>query len=229
MSIILPHLSTAFKKNEIKTLEFICARGFFDNDFSELAGAISSTYSRYRNVNLKKNIDFEFVSDFEMEIEKKNHRVVLHAQVVGNYKLTTYSLGICANDNSSKLIRRFHFDYVHNNSGLKQKVPVSHLQYGGRSGVGYDGKQFDTNFIEHWLSEPRLNYSPINLALLLDITFCEFNNEKTKKIVENSEWRSLIMNNEIFLLKNYYDVISNHINSPRHIKENLVRDICSET
>lgn len=222
---MIPHHSREFKMNEINTLAYISSRGFFDNDFGELASSISATYNRYRNVKLKNDVNFNFISDFELEIEKKNRRVVIHAQVLGNYEYTTYSLGICE-DSSLELIRRFHFDYVHNNSGSKQKIPVSHLQYGGKSGPGFDGKNFNTNKIENWLSQPRLNFSPINLALLLDLTFCEFRTEKTEKIVENSDWRSLIKDNEIFLLKNYYKKIADHIDSARHIKENLVRDIC---
>lgn len=224
MKILLPHSSADFKRNEISTLQFICTRAFFDNDFSDLAAALYTARDKFAGSN--KNFDFEFVSDFEMEIENKAHRIVLHAQVQGNYGFTTYSLGICGEKGSNELIRRFHFDYVHKNTGKKQKVPISHLQYGGLSGNGSDGKKFSTSKIEHWLSEPRLNYPPINLALLLDMVFCEFFNEKTKKIVENPEWRALIMTNEAFIFGHYYKVISDHIHLKRHNKENLVRDIC---
>lgn len=226
MNLILLHSSTEFKKNEIKSLEIINSRGFFNNDFGELAEAISATYSRYHGMSWKKkDMDFEFVSDFEMEIEQKIHRVVLHAQVLGNYKFTTYSIGICGNG-SQELIRRFHFDYIHDDGDSKKKGPVSHLQYGGKSGTGFDGKPFYTNNIETWLSEPRLNYPPINIALLLDMAFCEFHNEQTEKIVENPEWRSLIKDNETFILGHYYQVLSSHIQSKRHTKESLVRDLC---
>jgi hypothetical protein len=224
MSIKLPHSSIEFKKNELNTLEYICNRGFFVGNFNELANALYQTYSRYRG--LKKNFDFKFVSDFELQIEKYLHRVILHAEVIGNYDFTSYSIGICGKDNSEELIRRFHFDYVHDKIGIKQKVPISHAQYGGQSGCGFDGRQFLTNKIEDWLSEPRINYPPINLALLLDLVFCEFSTEETKKIVEDSDWRSLIKDNEIFIFDHYYRTISDHIHSIRHCKEILVRDIC---
>lgn len=226
MSIILPHTSIEFKKNEIKTLEYIQARGFFDNDFPELANVISTTFSRYCGLSWNRYIDFEFASDFEMEIEKKNRIVVLHGQVRGNFAETSYSIGICSNDGSFELIRRFHFDYVHDNGSSKQKVPISHLQYGGKSGSGFNGRQFLTNNIEHWLSEPRINCAPINLALLLDMTFCEFHNEQTEKIVENSDWRNLIKVNEIFMIGDYYNTITTHMKSQNYKKEKLVRDIC---
>jgi hypothetical protein len=226
MSIKIPHSAIDFKKNEIKTLEYINAWGFFNNDFGDLAKAIKIAYYSYKGVDVKKNFNFKFVSDFETEIEGKPHKVVLNALVSGNYEETSYSLGICEQDGSCEFIRRFHFDYDHDNINRRQKAPISHLQYGGKGGIGFDGKEFNTNRIEDWLSVPRLYYPPINIALLLDVTLCEFHNEHTEKIVENPNWRALILVNEVFILRHYYQILSDHILSPRHKKENLVRDIC---
>src|SRR5688572_21134807 len=147
MSILLSHSSLDFKKNEVKTLEVIHTRGFFSDDFSELAGAISSAYDKHRGIK-KGTFDFNFVSDFDVVIEKKSHRIIIHASAIGDYQFTTYSIGICSTDNSNELIRRFHFDYVHKNGGKDQKVPVSHLQYGGKSGVGFSGMIYNTDKIE---------------------------------------------------------------------------------
>ncbi|MCF8371626.1 MAG: hypothetical protein K9H64_08380 [Bacteroidales bacterium] len=226
MRIIIPHTSTDFKKNEIKSLATICSRALFDSNFPELATAISTTYDRYRGETWKRKNDFEFAADFEVEIENKNHRVVLHGIVKGDYENTTYSIGICSLEKPSELIRRFHFDYDHDNERLKQKAPVSHFQYGGKSGNGFNGKEFHTNLIEDGLSVPRFNFPPINLTLLLDIVFCEFRNELTAKVVEDPNWRSLVKNNEDFLWKHYYQVLASHLQSTRHKKENLLRDIC---
>jgi hypothetical protein len=225
MKPLLKHTALEFKQNEIKTLEYIDSRGFFYSDFADLATAINVTYNKYRGIK-KEKFDFYFVSDFEIEIESSNYRIVVHAELSGDYEFTTYSIGICGDNNSNELIRRFHFDYDHNNLRKKQKAFISHLQYGGKSGIGFSGTQYNTNNIEDWLSEPRLNFPPVNLALLLDIIFCEFPNDKTNKITENPDWRSLILNNEEFILKQYFKSISNHIGSDRHNKYNLVRDIC---
>lgn len=220
MPVLLPHTSMEFKENEIKTLEFICTRYFFEDDFNELATALSTAKMQYQGFR-KKGFDFNFTANFEMEIEERAHQVVLHASLVGNYDLTSYSIGVCEEGDSKELIRRFHFDYIHKNSGTKQKVPVSHLQYGGKCNNG-----FLTNKIAHWLSEPRFNFPPINLALLLDLVFCEFSSEKTKKITEDPRWRDLILKNELLLYKHYYKTISDHIGTTRHTKDNLVRDFC---
>jgi hypothetical protein len=226
MKPLLPHTALEFKRNEIKTLEYIQTRGIFDNDFADLSAAISSAHSRYRGIG-KKDFDFFFVSDFEIEIEGTLRKVVVHAEVSGNYNITTYSLGICATD-SMELIRRFHFDYDHKTVRAGQKAFISHLQYGGKSGAGYTNPStpFGTDNLEHWLSEPRLNFPPINLALLLDIVFCEFQDEKQKKIIEDPDWRQLVKDNEVFVLKQYFQSISYHIDTVRHNKDTLVRDIC---
>jgi hypothetical protein len=224
MKPLLTHTALEFKRNEVKTLEYIQSRGIFDSDFTELSQAIASTYSRYRGIG-RNTFDFSFVSDFEIDIEGQARRIVIHAAVTGNYDFTSYSLGICGTG-SDELIRRFHFDYDHSRVRTGQKAFISHLQYGGKSGIGFTGRAFATNNIEHWLSEPRFNFPPINLALLLDIVFCEFQDEKRKKIIEDPDWRQLIKNNEVFILKQYFNSISNHIDTVKHSKEKLVRDIC---
>jgi len=223
MPIILPHTAADFRKNEIATLRYICARGFFDQDFEELADALTSYNDRYKGQ--KGNLDFKFVADFEMHIEKYTHRIILHAEVTGNYSFTTYSIGIC-DRTTDQLIRRFHFDYDHKTARGKQKAPTSHLQYGGQSGPGHSGKIYLTNNLFDKLSEPRISHPPINLAILLDMVFCEFYDQRTKKIIEDPQWRSLIRDNEEFIFRNYFSEIAGHIGSERHVKENLVRDIC---
>ena len=229
MKPILTHKAHEFKQREIKTLEYIYNHGFFESSYPELNNAISSYYSKYNVSEYKsgrKNFDFNFVSDFDIEIEGYSHRVIIHAEVKGNYEFVSYSLGVAHRNNSTELIRRFHFDYDHEKVREKQKAFISHLQYGGISGKGFSGAQFLTTNIEPKLSVPRLNFPPMNLALLLDIVFCEFQTEMTKKITEDPSWRNLIKENEVFLLKDYFNTISNHIDSVRHNKETLVRDIC---
>jgi len=227
MKPLLDKTSTLFKKNELKTLEYIHTRGIFANSYPDLNNAIFASYSNYNGYKKgNKDFDFEFVSDFDIEIEGHLHRIIIHADVKGDYDFMSYSIGIAHKDDNKELVRRFHFDYDHTKIRKNQRAFISHLQYGGKSGNGVTGTIYKTSKIEPGLSVPRLNFPPINLALLLDIVFCEFQNESTKKIIEDAEWRSLIRENEIFTLKNYYNSISNHIDSDKHNKESLVRDIC---
>jgi hypothetical protein len=229
MKPILTHTALEFKKNEISTIQRIFTHGFFETSYPDLNNAISSTYSKYKafeNKSSRQNFDFFFVSDFDIEIEGHIHRIIIHAEVQGNYDFMSYSLGIADKNDETELIRRFHFDYDHNKVRQNQKAFISHLQYGGISGQGFTGVNYSSAKIEPKLSVPRLNFPPINLALLLDVVLCEFQNDTTKKISEIPEWRSLIFNNEEFVLKNYYDSISHHIGSAHHNKDTLVRDIC---
>jgi hypothetical protein len=78
--------------------------------------------------------------------------------------------------------------------------------------------------IQPWLSIPRMNFSPINLALLLDLIFVEFKSPITNNIVERREWRELIKANEDLMLKSYYNSINNFFTRGSHSTDNLFRD-----
>jgi len=229
MKPFLPHSALEFKCNEIRTLEYICNRSFFAGTYPDLQNAIDSYYGRYTGfIRGKKNFDFKFTSDFDIEIEGIFHRIIVYAKVSGNYDLVTYALGISDKDDPYELIRRFHFDYDHKKIRDGQKAFISHLQYGGVSGVGFidSSKVYRTTNLVSKLSVPRLSFYPMNLALLLDIIFCEFQNETTKKIIEHPDWRTLIKENEVFVLSHYFNPISAHIRSVRHNKDTLIRDFC---
>ena len=80
--------------------------------------------------------------------------------------------------------------------------------------------------LDTWLSLPRLNFAPVNLAILLDIAFCEFKSDETNNIVEDSNWRALILKNEKLLTFNYFTSIKTHIDSANYNKDKLIRDFC---
>lgn len=219
-----------FWKNEIKTLEYLQSRTLL-KDYSELANSINMSYNEYFSKRKKNEIfDFKFHCSFTMEIENHLHEVIIGANVLANYAECSYFLAIVGKDeDSDKLIRKFHFDYAAPVNDTRQKVPVFHLQYGGQLSpkTGESGKKGDK--LDTWLSLPRLNFFPINLALLLDTMFCEFRTVDTHKIVEDNDWRSLIYDNELLLTRNYFNNIYNHLNSQNHKKGNLLRDFCYGT
>ena len=220
-----------FKKNEVKTLQYINARGLILKDFPELLSKIQQSYNENKGKVSKNNFNFIFHADFNMSIEGSQHRVILGANLEGNYSLCSYFLAVVGKGpDSAELIRKFHFDYalppVSASTKIKQPSPIYHLQYGGKPSPEITALGINDNKIDHWLSLPRLIYSPVNFAILLDILFCEFRTEETHKIVENPDWRALIFNNENFLTKSYYAGIRDHMVSGGYKKENLVRDFC---
>lgn len=217
--------SSNFIKNEVKTLEFIISRGLL-NKYVDLNSTIQNLYYQY-NAKLKKESKFDFLlhANFKMEIEGHNHEVVIGANVLNDFSICSYFLAIAGkNDDEKKLIRKFHFDYALPTIATLQKVPIFHLQYGGKASPEMGNLGLCGDKLDGWLSLPRLNFAPINLALLLDTLLCEFRTVSTNEIVESSEWRSLIYHNESFLLSSYFENIAAHIKSSKFNKNSLVRD-----
>jgi hypothetical protein len=226
MSIHKTHPTVlAFKKNEVETLEWIFTRRLV-KDFSELNQKIEFTYYNFKDRDKLRNTDFTFHADFNMIIQEKIHRVILGANIRGDFELASYFMAICGGKKSLSLIRKFHFDYANPKNRTKQPVPIFHMQYGGGSTTEMKDLGISDKKIDNWLSVPRLNCTPINLAILLDITFCEFRTEETRKIIENPEWKSLIKKNEELLVRPYYKSISDFSTSQDYTSTHLIRDYC---
>jgi hypothetical protein len=216
--------SLEFKKNELRTLQYITARARLLKNYSDLADAIRVAYSRYQSKKTGE-FDLDFHVEFDMEVQEAFHRVVIGAYVVGDFDMCTYFLAVIGNDNESdEVIRKYHFDYAKPSIRTNQPVPTYHLQYGGELSEHFENKK-DTH-LSNWLSVPRLTYSPVNLALLLDLLFCEFNTIETNKVTQDVDWRSLVLHNEQFLTCQYYSSIYNHITSQDYKKTSLIRDYC---
>lgn len=212
-----------FKKNELKTCEYILNRNLLPYDYQNLTNSLNSFYEKYRNIADYKKTTLKFHSHFLMEVEGDIHKVIVGANIEGENAINSYFFAICSTDGKD-LIRKFHFDFAPPSIDTSQKVPVFHLQYGGTSSPEIQELDIDDDKLETWLSLPRLNHSPMNLALLLDLLFCEFRVEETKKIIENPDWRNLIFKNEKFLVENYISNLYSHINSTRYTNKYLIRD-----
>lgn len=216
--------SSDFKKNEVKTLQYLQAHARLLKDYSGLRDAINTSYLIYKS---KKDFDFDFKFhvEFDIVVEGAFHKVIVGANVMGDFEMCTYFLAVVGKEGDhDKVIRKFHFDFAKPTIKTEQPVPTYHLQYGGKLSEGFEG--YSDSYLSKWLSVPRLNYSPVNLALLLDILFCEFNTVETDKIVQDRDWRKLIYDNEQFISTNYYKSIMEHIDSQKYSITNLIRDYC---
>lgn len=217
-----------FKKNEIDTLAYLYTRGLL-KDFQGLSSDIEQAHFYYSNLKPRQLAHeiFSFVSDFDFVVQKDVHRIVLGGQVTGTskYELCTYFIGVCGKDDKSmNLIRKFHFDYAHPSANPNQAVPLFHMQYGGELAPDVSDRNITDDGIEGWLSVPRLNFAPMNLALLLDMFLCEFWTIDINSIIEDSTWRDLIYKNEALLLKGYYGSAADHFRSAGYSKLKLGRD-----
>jgi hypothetical protein len=132
-------------------------------------------------------------------------------------------LAFCESDeNSSKLIRKYHFDYDKSINDMKK--PLYHLQYGGKLSPNmiYCNVTDDNDY--SWLSIPRINFTPINLALLIDFIFVEFKSPVTESIIERTEWRQFIKTNEELMLQGYYKCVNQFFSRGNHTANKLFRD-----
>lgn len=215
-----------FKKNELDTLEYLSKRAKLLKDYSDLSVAIHMAFHKYKSQWKKsKDFDFDFHVEFDMEVQQALHKVIIGAYVTGDFDMCTYFLAVLGKDTESEeVIRKYHFDYAKPSIYTEQPVPTYHLQYGGKLSKHF-GEKKDTH-LSNWLSVPRLAYSPVNLALLLDLLFCEFNTMETNKVAQDVDWRNLILQNEQFLACQYYSAIYNHINSQSYTSTSLIRDYC---
>lgn len=226
MSIHKNHpTSLAFKKNEVDTLEVIYTRKLLKN-FTDLETKIHYTYFNFKDKSRLNTIDFAFHADFDMTVERKVHKIIIGAVISGDYNIASYFLAICGKDKSLNLIRKFHFDYAHPRISTKQPVPIFHMQYGGKLSSEMAKLGISDKKIDPWLSLPRLNYPPINLALLLDVTFCEFRTKETEDVIENPDWKNLIKKNEELLVRPYHSSINDFASSGNYNSTHLIRDFC---
>jgi hypothetical protein len=217
-----------FMKNEVRTLQFISSNGTIQSKFRPLAISCERTYQTYKGLNdrtLSKS-EFIFSTSFDLQVEKKEQHVVIECKVASGYEgIVSYVLSMCElkDDGNLHLLRKFHFDYALPIKGDNIPKPVYHLQYGGKQTPQLKSLNIGVDHLHNWLSTPRLAFVPINIALLVDMMFCEFRSETTERITENRKWREHIKSNEEFLLVPYYEKFRNFLTGS-HKFDSLIRD-----
>jgi hypothetical protein len=196
-----------FMKHEKYTLEWLTGNSTVISNFRELticAGkALAAFPTRDR---LYTSFDFEFSCKFPIIVGSRAMTIILESLVTRNFGIATYCMSICKNSKKRLYpIRKFHFDYAIPSSNDPNPKPVYHLQYGGKPTPALTELSIDINHLYPWLSSPRVWSAPINLALLLDMMFCEFRDTASTRLTELGEWRDLIKKNEAYLLSPYYE------------------------
>jgi hypothetical protein len=104
------------------------------------------------------------------------------------------------------------------------------VQYAGQlskhhTSLGIDEKRYE-EFFSPSLSEPRLVYTPMSLALLINMVFHQFPDDKNDGIRNTSEWRKVVRQNEKFLFEPYFKDCHNFLNNPR--RDNKVMLLTSD-
>lgn len=198
------------KSLERNTFQYLCdckaineEEGFVN--FLTAAKICSAALSSKQRLRISP---INFQSYFDLDIYKKRLRFHIGCIIENDYSWVTYYLAICdydVNANSCAIRRKFHFDYDNGMRTRRQPHPRYHFQYAGEkpSGMEDHGDLYE-KVLYPPLSEPRLPYTPMSLALLLNCVFVEFRTDITNEISENDKWRDLVKTNETKLLKPYY-------------------------
>lgn len=225
MSIYVNHMKYEdFIKNEIKTFGFLAGLSSVRSNFEKIANNAKTAFSIYNGKKKYSNITLTFTCDFDLIIERINRQVLIECIITPDFSLVSYSFVIYENSNGEKkALRKFHFDFD-SKIDTKSKKPIYHLQYGGKPSTYMTNSKIECDHIEPWLSSPRIHNSPINLMLLFDFILNEFPCEKTIKVIETSEWRKAVKNNEDAMLREYYMNINSFFTSKKHKSNFLYRD-----
>lgn len=203
------------KKCELETLKFLIDSLIINSYFPEL---YSDAYQHYARIKYDQRLKFNFESELPIRIEGREGHAHIGANIMingrNNYEGISYYMAICSDDKPrARLLRKYHFDYALPDPSRRQPHPVFHLQYAGELSPRLEGQNLQHQHIDAWLSEPRLCYKPMSLALLINTILKEFPNEISIKLIESSGWRNLIRKNENLLLAPFYKICHNFIST----------------
>lgn len=211
-------------ESELRVLDHLMNNPYIAEHHSTFAQAAKKYYSR----NKDYRSGFEFFSYFDVwhaamrsqdgasgrqRKSKPNLRltlgVLIELKTNGSYSNVTYCLAVCRLPSLS-ILRKFHFDVTTIDDTSKRRLqqhPQCHLQYCGemiphmaRMGC----RQTQLEQMHPSLSEPRIFFWPMSLALLIDMALHEFPDDRSKKFRASSEWRGLVRNQETLVLRPFY-------------------------
>lgn len=189
-------------ENEIHTLEVIKNDKAFWENYSDFSTDANNSY--HHAINHSDSFNFE--SYINISLDGREGKAYIGALIIpnntkNNYDQVTYSLAICeGKGNKKKLLKKFHFDYIDSH----KSHPVFHLQSPGTLTPRLEKDGFKDKHLFPEVSEPRIPFFPMTLALLVNLVLKEFPDSKSDKIIELNEWRGLIKKNEEYVLKPYF-------------------------
>ncbi len=210
----------------MSVLDYLRGNPYIKEKHPQVARDATNYYTRNRN----GRSGFEFHSYFDVwhapmdrrkaggEIQgkrKPNVRLTVSARIELNKNAltnVTYCLAVCRIRSTRVIIlRKFHFDVAVGSSASErrsQRHPRFHLQYCGEM-VPYMAtigcRETQLGQMHPWLSEPRIFFWPMSLALLIDMTLHEFPDQGSAKFRADSYWRGLVRSQEALVLRPFYE------------------------
>lgn len=213
-------------RSELSVLDHLRCNRYIKENHPQLAVDAEIYYPR----NKGSRTGFEFNSYFDIwhapmrrgnatigsrGKPKPNARLTVSALIeVRNRAFTnvTYCLSVCRiRSTIVTILRKFHFDVTVASKPTRRRLqhhPQCHLQYCGEmvpymTTVGCRATQLDQ--MHPWLSEPRIFFWPMSLALLIDMALHEFPDQGSAKFRADNYWRGLVRRQEALVLRPFYE------------------------
>jgi hypothetical protein len=199
--------------NEINTLKFFRDNTILWEHYKNFARDSDALYSKA----LSKKRTFGFESYLDILVDQRVGKAYVGARIIPSsnmksYDDISYHLAVCENQNNGNpVLKKLHFDFADPTRSYKQPHPVFHFQHPGKLTPALSEFGYDISHLSPWLSEPRLPYYPMTLALLVNCVLREFPDGISQDLIERHEWRSLIKKDEELVLAPYYKQCSDFI------------------
>jgi hypothetical protein len=188
-----------FLKREKKLLEYLRSR----STACEIALAAKKSFYNFGDNG------YTFQASWDVGQGEKSLNITVAGDIEltkGEFSFFSYVLCVCKNN---VVLRKYHYDFECNQGKDK---PLFHLQYGGKplpSLASYGGCED----LAPWLSEPRLFYTPMSLALILEQVFLEFPADVTTKIQKDNSWKGHVRESQKAILAPYFEQCKNKIDN----------------
>ncbi len=214
-------------ENELRLLEYLLGSTYIAAEHPRFVNDAKMYHSQYNYGRL----GFRFVSFLDVAHAgmprakgsskkhgkpKANLRLIIAALVEQEEKTTysniSYALVVTRlRSNHPSILRKFHFDLTGFDADgqlRRQPHPLCHLQYCGEmiplmGDMGFRAAQLEQMHAN--LSEPRLFFWPMSLALLIDMALHEFPDPDSNAFRATPEWRKIVRENEKLLLQRFYE------------------------
>ncbi len=217
-------------RSEVSVLDYLRRSPYIKERHPQVAVDSATYYSR----NKLSRSGFEFHSYFDIwhalmhrnqaaalgkGRPKPNARLTVSTRIElkdRTFSNVTYCLSVCRIESTTPdaqltILRKFHFDVAVADGSTHrqfQEHPQCHLQYCGEivpymTTVGFPATQLDQ--MHPWLSEPRMFFWPMALALLIDMVFHEFPDQHSAKFRADGYWRGLVRKQEALVLCPFYE------------------------
>lgn len=216
-------------KNELSVLAWLSTNTYIAQEHSGFFNDAKKYHNQYRYCRT----GFQFASTLDVAHaqmpkakkksakrwkEEPNLKLLVSALIEkekeseSRYENVSYVLAVCRiRSKGLSIVRKFHFDVTGGGGSTparRQQHPMCHLQYCGgmlplMTEIGLRKTQLQN--MQMNLSEPRLFYWPMSLALLIDMALHEFPDARSESFRATSEWQSIIRDNETLLLRPFYE------------------------